>query len=86
MSRRSPLLEIRQPFTPLSKWQDSPQPKRKEEQAMVRIDLFHPIEPSVYGTATAMDTLHVCLTALLFCAAAAAVFSVAVYALIWLVG
>jgi len=27
---------------------------------MVRIDLFHPKELSVYGTATAMDILHVC--------------------------
>ena len=53
---------------------------------MVRIDLFHPKEPSVYGTATAMDILHVCLAALLFCAAAAAVFSVAAYALTWLTG
>jgi hypothetical protein len=71
----------------LAKQQDSPHPKfqRKEEQTMVRIDLFHPVERSVYGTATAMDILHVCLAALLFCAAAAAVFSVAVYALIWLV-
>ena len=53
---------------------------------MVRIDLFHPVERSVYGTATAMDILHVCLAALLFCAVAAAVFSFAVYALSKLVG
>ena len=53
---------------------------------MLRIDLFHPVEPSVYGTATAMEILHVCLAALLFCAAAAAVFSVVVYALTWLAG
>ena len=53
---------------------------------MVRIDLFHPVERSVYGTATAMDILQVCLAALLFCAAAAAVFSVVVYALTWLAG
>ena len=53
---------------------------------MVRIDLFHPVERSVFGTATAMDNLHVRLAALLFCAAVAAVFSIAVYALIWLVG
>ena len=53
---------------------------------MVRIDLFHPVEPSVYGTATAMDILQVCLAALLFCAAAAAVFSVAVYAFARLAG
>jgi hypothetical protein len=53
---------------------------------MVRIDLFHPVERSVYGTATAMDIFQVCLAALLFCAAAAAVFFVAVYALYWLVG
>ena len=53
---------------------------------MVRIDLFHPVEPSAYGTATAMDILQVCLAALLFCAAAAAVFSVAVYVLTWLDG
>ena len=53
---------------------------------MVRIDLFHPFEPSVYGTATAMDILQVCLAALLFCVAAAAVFSVVVYALTWLAG
>jgi len=72
----------------LSQQQDSPEPKskRKEEQAMVRIDLFHPVERSVYGTATAMDILHVCLAALLFCAVAAAVFSFAVYALSKLVG
>ena len=54
---------------------------------MVKIDLFHPVEPSVYGTATAMDILHVCLAALLFCAAAAAaavsIFSVYVFS--WLV-
>jgi hypothetical protein len=48
---------------------------------MVRIDLFHPVERSVYGTATAMDILHVCLAALLFCADAAAVFSVVAYVL-----
>jgi hypothetical protein len=53
---------------------------------MVKIDLFHPKEPSVYGTATAMDILHVCLAALLFCVAAAAVFSVAAYFLIRLAG
>ena len=53
---------------------------------MVRIDLLHPVERSVYGTATAIDILHVCLAALLFCAGTAAVFSVAVYALIWLAG
>ena len=53
---------------------------------MVRIDLFHPVERSVYGTATAMDILHVCLAALLFCEAAAVIFSVATCALIWLVG
>jgi hypothetical protein len=53
---------------------------------MVRIDLFHPVEPSVYGTATAMDILQVCLAALLFCAAAAAVFSVAIYVLTRLAG
>ncbi len=46
---------------------------------MVRIDLFHPVERSVYGTATAMDILHVCLAAPLFCAAAAAAVYVAVY-------
>jgi hypothetical protein len=53
---------------------------------MVRIDLFHPVEPSVYVTATAMDILQVCLAALLFCAAAAAVFSVAAYFLTSLAG
>ena len=53
---------------------------------MLRIDLFHPVERSVYGMATAMDILQVCLAALLFCAAAAAVFSVAVYALTCLAG
>jgi hypothetical protein len=53
---------------------------------MVRIDLFHPVERSVYGTATAMDILYVCLAALLFCAAAAAVFSVAAYFLNRLAG
>ena len=53
---------------------------------MVRIDLFHPVERSVYGTATAMDILHVCLAALLFCAAAVAVFSVAVFVLTRLAG
>ncbi len=53
---------------------------------MVRIDLFHPVEPSVYGTATAMDILQVCLAALLFCAAAAAVFSVAAHFLTRLAG
>jgi hypothetical protein len=67
---------------------NSPKTKsnRKEEQAMVKIDLFHPVERSVYGTATAMDILEVCLAALLFCAAAAAVFSVAVYVLTRLAG
>ena len=53
---------------------------------MVKIDLFHPVEPSVYGTATAMDILHVSLAALLFCAAVAAVFSVAAYVLTRLAG
>jgi len=53
---------------------------------MVRIDLFHPVERSVYGTATAMDILHVCLAALLFCAAAASVFTVVFYALAKLAG
>jgi hypothetical protein len=53
---------------------------------MVRIDLFHPAEPNVYGMATAMDILQVCLAALLFCAAAVAVFSVAIYVLTWLTG
>ena len=53
---------------------------------MVRIDLFHPMERSVYGTATAMDILHVCLAVLLFCVAAAAVFSVVVFVLTRLAG
>jgi|GEM_PF-2924513 len=53
---------------------------------MVKIDLFHPIEPSVCGTATAMDILHVCLAALLFCAAVAAAAILAVYVFSWLVG
>jgi hypothetical protein len=72
----------------LAQQQDSTQSKskRKEEQAMVRIDLFHPIEPSVYGTATAIDILHVCLAALLFCAAAAAVFYVVFHFLSRLAG
>jgi len=53
---------------------------------MVKIDLFHPVERSVYGTATAMDILQVCIAALFFCAAAAAVFSVAAYFLTSLTG
>ena len=33
---------------------------------MVRIDLFHPPKPSIYGTATAADIVQVCLAALAF--------------------
>ena len=58
----------------------------KEERAMVRIDLFHPKEPSVYGTAIAMDILHVCLAALLSFAAVAALAIFSVYVFSWLVG
>ena len=35
---------------------------------MVRVDLFHPWQPSVYGTATWEDTVTVCVAAALFCA------------------
>jgi hypothetical protein len=34
---------------------------------MVRVDLFHPWSPSVYGTATYQDILTVCGAALGFC-------------------
>jgi hypothetical protein len=53
---------------------------------MVSIDLFHPVEPSVYGTATAMDILQVCLAVLLFCAAASVVFWGGAYLLTKVVG
>jgi hypothetical protein len=33
---------------------------------MVRVDLFHPPTPSIYGTATPADIVHVCLAALGF--------------------
>jgi hypothetical protein len=33
---------------------------------MVRIDLFHPPTPPIYGTATLTDIVHVCLAALGF--------------------
>lgn len=31
---------------------------------MIRIDLFNPVRPSVYGTATTKDIMHVSLAAL----------------------
>ena len=34
---------------------------------MVRVDLFHPWTPSVYGTATYQDILTVCGAAIAFC-------------------
>ena len=35
---------------------------------MVRVDLFHPWTPSVYGTASYQDVLVACGAATLFCA------------------
>ena len=40
---------------------------------MVRSDLFHLMERSMCGAASSLEILHVCLAALLFCTAAAAV-------------
>jgi hypothetical protein len=37
---------------------------------MVRVDLFHPWTPSVYGTANYQDILTVCVAAIAFCAVA----------------
>ena len=34
---------------------------------MVRVDLFHPWTPNVYGTASYLDVLTVCGAAALFC-------------------
>ena len=48
---------------------------------MIRIDLFHPAEPSIYGTATAMDIFQVCCAAVLFCSVTASVFLGAAYLL-----
>jgi hypothetical protein len=42
---------------------------------MVRIDLFHPPTPSIYGTATPADVFHVCLAALGFNLALAGIFA-----------
>ena len=36
---------------------------------MVRVDLFHPWAPSIYGTATWEDIVTVCGAATLFCVA-----------------
>ena len=36
---------------------------------MMRINLFDPVQPSKYGTATPREILEVCLAALLCCAA-----------------
>jgi len=34
---------------------------------MVRVDLFHPWIPSIYGTATWQDIVTVCGAAIVFC-------------------
>jgi hypothetical protein len=34
---------------------------------MVRVDLFHPWTPSIYGTATLEDIVTVCGAAIAFC-------------------
>jgi hypothetical protein len=39
----------------------------KEGVTMVRVDLFHPWTPNVYGTASYLDVLTVCGAAALFC-------------------
>jgi hypothetical protein len=40
---------------------------------MVRVNLFESAGPGLYGTATAVDIVHVSLAALAFCVAATAV-------------
>jgi len=35
---------------------------------MVRVDLFHPWTPSMYGTASCEDIVTVCGAAIVFCA------------------
>ena len=40
---------------------------REEGLVMVKVDLFHPWTPSVYGTASYLDVLTVCGAAALFC-------------------
>ena len=39
----------------------------REGISMVRVDLFHPWAPSIYGTATWEDILTVCGAAIAFC-------------------
>jgi len=39
----------------------------KEGINMVRVDLFHPWIPSIYGTATWPDIVTVCGAAIVFC-------------------
>jgi len=39
----------------------------KEGINMVRVDLFHPWIPSIYGTATWQDIVTVCGAAIVFC-------------------
>jgi hypothetical protein len=36
---------------------------------MVRVNLFDPLRPSIYGTASGRDILEVCFFAALFCGA-----------------
>ena len=43
----------------------------REELIMVRVDLFHPWTPSIYGTATWQDTVTVCGAAIAFCSVVA---------------
>jgi hypothetical protein len=38
---------------------------------MIRVNLFDPLRPSIYGTATGRDILSVCCAAALFCLAMA---------------
>ena len=40
----------------------------KEGINMVRVDLFHPWTPSMYGTASCEDIVTVCGAAIVFCA------------------
>ena len=47
-----------------------------EEHIMMGINLFDPAKPSIYGTATVKDIIHVCLIALLFTACVMSLFSV----------
>jgi hypothetical protein len=45
----------------------------KEGLDMVRVNLFESAGPGLYGTATAVDVIHVSLAAVGFCVAAGAV-------------